>query len=367
MNDSTITQSDEDVKTPIKISAYEKLRTIVTNIVTDNAEKAFVYADPKGNKLARSHVFNLRTIKADIGRARVAAKADALEYGRQVDAVAKDLTKLIDDAIEVHQVPLDEIDAKEKSRKEGHESLIGIIKCTRAMHGKTSEQYAELLAKFKKMPTDTFEEYKGQADAELLETLRWLENAHSAAAVKEAEAVELARLRKEADERAEADRVAEIARKAVEAERKRAEDVEAVRIAKDTKDRADADAAQLAVQAKKDREATEATAAAIRREQAAKAAEEAAVAAKVDSEKRVADAEAKVAADRARRAKELDDEDNRATIAADAAEKNYASVMAAIVRDLRSLAVGGKPPTAQQIAEAVAAGKVANLSINWTI
>jgi hypothetical protein len=369
-NPSTMTAEDE-VKTPIVITAYEKLRSIVTGLVEDNANKVFVYSDPKDNKLARSHVFGLRTIKADIGRARVEAKADALEYGRQVDAVAKDLTRLIDDAIAVHQAPLDEIDeieAKEKDRKTGHQAYVDLIKFPRMMVNKTSAEYAELLAKYKRMPTDNLEEFKGQADAELLETLRWLEEAQATAVGKEAEAIELLRLRTEAAERVEADRVVEIARKAVDAERQRAAAaVCGARIAREARERADAEAAQMAVQAKKDREATEATAAAIKREADAKAAEQAAITAKADAEARVAAAEARVAEDAARRAKELADQVVRDEAAKVAAETNRAAVIAAIVASLRALAVDGKSPSAQTLAETIAAGKVAHLSVDWTI
>lgn len=365
-NPSTMT-AEEEVKTPIVITAYEKLRSIVSSLVEDNANKVFVYSDHKDNKLARSHVFGLRKIKADIGRARVEAKADALEYGRQVDTVAKDLTKLIDDAIAVHQAPLDEIEAKETARKAKHQAVVAFIISSRTVADQASSQIADLLARTKAFNSSGLEEFKPQADAELLATINYLEASLAAAIGREAEAVELLRLRTEAAERVEADRVAEIARKAVEAERQRAAAADAARIARETQERADAEAAQMAVQAKKDREATEATAAAIKREADAKAAEQSAITAKADAETRVAAAEARVAEDAARRAKELADQVVRDEAAKVAAETNRATVIAAIVASLRDLAVDGKSPSAQTLAEAIAAGKVAHLSVDWTI
>ena len=280
-------------------------------------------------------------------------------------------------SIKVHQVPLDEIEAKEVERKAKHQAVIdAIIQARESAKSATvpSELIAIALASMKNRDTDGMEEFKPVADAEILASIRSLEESLAATIGREAAAAELVRLRKEAEEHAEADRVAEIARKAVEAERKRAEAVEAERIAKEVKERADAETAQLAIQAKKDREATEATAAAIKRENDAKAAEQAAIAAKVEADRRAALADSLIKAEEARQVAAAAAAEAKAKVDAERAERlaaaeanNRAIVIATVVAGLRALAVDGKVPTAPQIAEAVAAGKVPNLIIDWTV
>jgi len=74
-----------------------------------NHNEVFDYESKDGNKDARSHVAKLRKVKASIERARKEAKADALEYGRKVDAEAKKHSDRIVDMIELHDKPLREI------------------------------------------------------------------------------------------------------------------------------------------------------------------------------------------------------------------------------------------------------------------
>ena len=94
------------------LAPYEPIKAAIAKLKKENASIVFDYESAKGNKLARSHVATLRTYKGDIERKRKELKADALEYGRKVDGVAKELTAEVEQMIEVHQKPLEEIEAR---------------------------------------------------------------------------------------------------------------------------------------------------------------------------------------------------------------------------------------------------------------
>ena len=95
------------------LAPYEPIRAQIEELKIANATTVFKYEDAKGNKLARSHVANLRTVKGDIERKRKELKADALEYGKKVDAAAKELTGEIEAMIDVHWKPLEAIERRE--------------------------------------------------------------------------------------------------------------------------------------------------------------------------------------------------------------------------------------------------------------
>lgn len=50
------------------IAPYEPIRAQIAELKAANANTVFKYEEPKGNKLARSHVASLRTVKGDIER-----------------------------------------------------------------------------------------------------------------------------------------------------------------------------------------------------------------------------------------------------------------------------------------------------------
>ena len=70
---------------------YSKLKELVADKLKENSSITFNYDDPKGFKEAKSHVAGLRKVKSKIEKTRKALKADALEYGRKVDGIAKEL------------------------------------------------------------------------------------------------------------------------------------------------------------------------------------------------------------------------------------------------------------------------------------
>ena len=98
-----------------ELVVFNEVRAKVALYKEANAEMQFDYADPKGEKEARSHIFKLRGVKTKIAAVHKTAKAEALAYCREVDGVKNFLLGETEDMIQVHVTPLKEIaDAKAK-------------------------------------------------------------------------------------------------------------------------------------------------------------------------------------------------------------------------------------------------------------
>lgn len=100
-----------------EVIQYNPVKASIAALEAENSSLVFIYTEKDGNKNARSHIFKIRKTKAEVERTRVAAKKDALEYGRNVDAIAKELGDRLEAMIQVHQKPLDEIEEKETAIK----------------------------------------------------------------------------------------------------------------------------------------------------------------------------------------------------------------------------------------------------------
>lgn len=79
-----------------------------------NAGMIFDYKDKQGNKDARSHVAGLRRIKKPIEDLHKALKADLLAATRKMDADKKTVLKFVEDMIEYHGKPLQDVADEEK-------------------------------------------------------------------------------------------------------------------------------------------------------------------------------------------------------------------------------------------------------------
>lgn len=96
--------------------AYKAVEGVLAEIEAQNARLAFDYTTEDGEAKARSHIHSLRGKKGDIERLRKELKADALEYGRQVDGMAKGFTGSVQAMIDLHEKPLKEKAEKEQQR-----------------------------------------------------------------------------------------------------------------------------------------------------------------------------------------------------------------------------------------------------------
>lgn len=218
----------------------------------------------------------------------------------------------------------------------------------------TSQQLAERIAQIEAITVtaDEYQEYTQQATTALAESLCELKSKHEKTLAYEQQQIEIARLRKEAEERAQADRDAEIARQAtLKAEAAAAfREAELVRKAANDAARAEAQAAK----AKAD---------AIAAEEAAKQREAAAVAkAKADADaahKAELDRVARIEADR----KRIESAEQAAEAKRKADQAHINSIKKAALESC--LAAGFERDESIRFLKAVADGLIANVSINY--
>jgi len=336
------------------LAVYDPLRAQLEELRKLNAAQVFDYKDPKGNKEARSHVYQLRKSKGAIETARKDTKAAALAFGRKVDAEAADLIKQVEEMIDVHQKPLDEIEAAEKARVEGIRARIsrmetlgeGLAVLPAAILQNRLEELEKITV------DDSFGEFLGDAakahDLALLRVKTQLpETAKREAEAKELEELRKMRAEKEAKEKAEAEA------KAAEERRVAAENAARAAETKAAEERAKA--AEIAR---------------MQAEERAKEAEERAEREKAANAKRLkemaeqakADAEAKAKADQ--EAKEKAEADAKAK--REANEKHVAKVHAEIVDDLmRFEDFESNKGLAEYLCEIISHGKIRHLSINY--
>ena len=197
---------------PNQIVEFNPLEAQMAELRESNSKAVFDYADRKGNKEARSHINTIRLTKGVVERTRVAAKEKALEYGRAVDARAKEIVAELDGMIEVHAKPLQEIEQKEKARVERHEASIRSLSnyCTFA-HTTTAEVWAVELKRVELFSVDdSLEEFLLQAAIAKRQALTEIKARLQARQTYEAEQEELRCLRVAAEKQKQIDREREI-------------------------------------------------------------------------------------------------------------------------------------------------------------
>lgn len=343
------------------IKQYEKLLADIAILKDADKAASFQYADPKGNKLARSHVFAMRQAKGDVERARKGAKADALEFGRRVDAAAADLEAQIDSMIKPHQDELDKIEAVEINRVNAHKAKLAAIRGTGPTIATTSAAIREALAAVEVIATADMQEFAAEADNAKTLAVAALNSSLAAAIKREDEAAELASLRAEAVARADADRIARVQREAVEAEQNRAKEADAKRVAAEQM----AALARQSEQDEKDRAAQAAVDAAVQRETEAQARADLAASEKADAERRATELAERVKAEQDNRAREQAESVARKAAALKAKQDNRAAMVAQIAADLATLKKEGAIGSMTALAECIVAGRLRNVVINW--
>jgi len=212
----------------IVISQFDVLLGDIQEARENAAAAVFDYNTKAGNRAARSYVFAQRKLKSRIESARTDAKSYALAYGRKVDEQAAELKGQVEELIKPHQDALDAITQAEADRVAKHRLVVdGILDLARVPFGISAKDLAARLETAKSVDIDGLEEFKQDAAAYLLETIRLLEAAHTKALADEAAAAELAQLReqqriqqeKEIEDariKAQHEAIAEAARKAQE-------------------------------------------------------------------------------------------------------------------------------------------------------
>jgi len=105
------------------LTVFDPVKAEMAKYKEQNASLVFDYEDPTENKLARSHVAKMRKIKTKISEVHKELKADALAFGRSVDAEKNGLITEVDSWIDVHAIPLKEIADREKKEQEAIDQM----------------------------------------------------------------------------------------------------------------------------------------------------------------------------------------------------------------------------------------------------
>jgi hypothetical protein len=329
-----------------KIEAYDQFRAQLVQLKQSNEKTVFDYEDAQGNKEARSHIYKLRKTKTAVDKVRKDQKKDALEYGRRVDAQAKEIIEEIQSMIEVHQKPLDEIEEREKKRVEAHQNGLQYFHdiLNRDHARLTSAQLKnELESLDKSKPDERYEEYTGQALSLYKEAREYLFRYLESTRKREEEQAELERLRAEKEERERQEREARIAQEAAEKARKEAE--QKAKYEREESERRQMEAKQAAENAERARKEAEA--------KAKREAEEA-------EQRRIAD----IKATEERLKREAEEAKAKEIAEAKAREENTKH-KAKINNEIKAklLALGASGDLAKLIITEIAKGKINNVKI----
>ena len=96
-----------------ELVVFDEVAAIIADYKVKNEELAFDYETKEGAKQAKSHIVKLRKVKTKVGEIHKEAKAEALAFGRRLDAKKNEYNGEVDKMIDFHKKPLDVIDAKE--------------------------------------------------------------------------------------------------------------------------------------------------------------------------------------------------------------------------------------------------------------
>lgn len=197
------------VESPIVITQYEVLLGDIKE-AEENAVKSFEYATKTGDKEARSYIYKLRQLRAKIEAQRKEAKAYSLEYGKTVDSRAKELTGQVDALIAPHQAALDAIARAEAERIQGHERRLSTaVALGLVAWGADAATIRGQLEAVNALSLDGLEEFSDRVTAAVAKSREHLTVALAAREKADANASELARLRREAEERRQKEAKAE--------------------------------------------------------------------------------------------------------------------------------------------------------------
>ena len=99
-----------------ELAVFDEVAAIIADYKVKNEELAFDYASKEGAKQAKSQIVKLRKVKTKVGEIHKEAKAEALAFGRRLDAKKNEYNGEIDKMITFHKEPLDAIEAEETEK-----------------------------------------------------------------------------------------------------------------------------------------------------------------------------------------------------------------------------------------------------------
>ena len=98
-----------------ELAVFDEVAATIADWKVENESIFFEYDTPQGEKDARSHIAKLRKGKTKVGEIHKEAKAEALAFGRKLDAKKNEYNGEIDRMIKFHKDPLDAIEADKQA------------------------------------------------------------------------------------------------------------------------------------------------------------------------------------------------------------------------------------------------------------
>jgi len=95
-----------------ELAIFDEVAAIIANYKVENEKLTFDYESKEGAKQAKSHIAKLRKVKTKVGEIHKEAKAEALAFGRRLDAKKNEYNGEVDKMVKFHKDPLDAIEAK---------------------------------------------------------------------------------------------------------------------------------------------------------------------------------------------------------------------------------------------------------------
>lgn len=102
----------------MSLTVFDPIKKSIEELKQKDASLAFDHTTEDGEKGLRSWVQKMRSYKGEIAAVHKETKADALSFGRSVDAMKNELTAGVDELIKERMKPLDEIKEKKRAAAE---------------------------------------------------------------------------------------------------------------------------------------------------------------------------------------------------------------------------------------------------------
>ena len=96
-----------------ELAVFDEVATIIAKYKAENEELDFDYERKEGVKQVKSNISKLRKVKTKVGEIHKEAKAEALAFGRRLDAKKNEYNGEVDKMIAFVNKPLEAIEAKE--------------------------------------------------------------------------------------------------------------------------------------------------------------------------------------------------------------------------------------------------------------
>jgi hypothetical protein len=115
-------------KTSAFIEPYRPFLAQIRTLAKENKSVVFDISTKTGMKEAKAHIYKFRQGRSAVEKVRKEEKQASLDYGRRIDAQAKEIISALETMMKVHQDPIDAIENAEKARVAAHQQHIENIK-----------------------------------------------------------------------------------------------------------------------------------------------------------------------------------------------------------------------------------------------